>query len=241
MKRVRSRSVQLEKGSIRVAPVEPVTKTAATSVKRAASQPTGAENVAPGPRASAASTSTPRSYRSMLDAGTPTITPFTPMSYEELYPRPTRQPPTTHPSKTKKMAQVTEPPTPKTPEGPGPGQLPKELSRRTSLVLLFCFATVLGSLQPDANFDADPTGAPARASPSPNGKPDEYPTEDMPMPNKAKAPSANDPRNVVRRKLTGYVGFANLPNQWHRKSVRKGFNFNVMVVGKICSGPAMIG
>lgn len=39
-------------------------------------------------------------------------------------------------------------------------------------------------------------------------------------------------KNVVRRKLTGYVGFANLPNQWHRKSVRKGFNFNVMVVGK---------
>ncbi|CAI4214871.1 unnamed protein product [Parascedosporium putredinis] len=48
-----------------------------------------------------------------------------------------------------------------------------------------------------------------------------------------KSPQAvNDPRNVVRRKLTGYVGFANLPNQWHRKSVRKGFNFNVMVVGE---------
>ncbi|KAI6328963.1 hypothetical protein MCOR03_004631 [Pyricularia oryzae] len=42
----------------------------------------------------------------------------------------------------------------------------------------------------------------------------------------------NDARNIVRRKLTGYVGFANLPNQWHRKSVRKGFNFNVMVVGE---------
>jgi septin 7 len=39
--------------------------------------------------------------------------------------------------------------------------------------------------------------------------------------------------NIVRRKLTGYVGFANLPNQWHRKSVRKGFNFNVMVVGTL--------
>lgn len=36
---------------------------------------------------------------------------------------------------------------------------------------------------------------------------------------------------IVRRKLTGYVGFANLPNQWHRRSVRKGFNFNIMVVG----------
>lgn len=49
---------------------------------------------------------------------------------------------------------------------------------------------------------------------------------------KAAAAAASDMRNVVRRKLTGYVGFANLPNQWHRKSVRKGFNFNVMVVGE---------
>lgn len=48
---------------------------------------------------------------------------------------------------------------------------------------------------------------------------------------KAAAQAASDLKNVVRRKLTGYVGFANLPNQWHRKSVRKGFNFNVMVVG----------
>ncbi|CAK7238989.1 MAG: Cell division control protein 3 [Sporothrix thermara] len=42
----------------------------------------------------------------------------------------------------------------------------------------------------------------------------------------------SESHNIVRRKLTGYVGFANLPNQWHRKSVRKGFNFNVMVVGE---------
>ena len=48
---------------------------------------------------------------------------------------------------------------------------------------------------------------------------------------KAAAQAASDMRNIVRRKLTGYVGFANLPNQWHRKSVRKGFNFNTMVVG----------
>lgn len=43
--------------------------------------------------------------------------------------------------------------------------------------------------------------------------------------------SNTDMKNIVRRKLTGYVGFANLPNQWHRRSVRKGFSFNVMVVG----------
>ncbi len=90
-------------------------------------------------------------------------------------------------------------------------------------------------------------GVPARASPSPNipnGKPaSPYVERSNPMGQgaaqtvsskdpKAAALAASDMRNVVRRKLTGYVGFANLPNQWHRKSVRKGFNFNVMVVGQ---------
>lgn len=40
-----------------------------------------------------------------------------------------------------------------------------------------------------------------------------------------------DPK-IIRRKLNGYVGFANLPKQWHRKSIRRGFNFNLMVVGE---------
>jgi septin 7 len=33
----------------------------------------------------------------------------------------------------------------------------------------------------------------------------------------------------------GYVGFSNLPNQVHRRSVRKGFNFTAMVVGMYSS------
>ena len=89
--------------------------------------------------------------------------------------------------------------------------------------------------------------APTRASPTPNipnGKATSpYVERSNPMGQgaaqtvsskdpKAAALAASDMRNVVRRKLTGYVGFANLPNQWHRKSVRKGFNFNVMVVGQ---------
>ena len=89
--------------------------------------------------------------------------------------------------------------------------------------------------------------APTRASPTPNipnGKATSpYVERSNPMGQgatqtvsskdpKAAALAASDMRNVVRRKLTGYVGFANLPNQWHRKSVRKGFNFNVMVVGE---------
>ena len=36
---------------------------------------------------------------------------------------------------------------------------------------------------------------------------------------------------IIRKKLMGFVGFANLPNQVHRKSVRKGFQFTAMVVG----------
>lgn len=34
------------------------------------------------------------------------------------------------------------------------------------------------------------------------------------------------------RKLGGYVGFANYPNQVHRRAVKKGFNFTLMVVGE---------
>ncbi|RUS19718.1 Septin-domain-containing protein [Endogone sp. FLAS-F59071] len=37
---------------------------------------------------------------------------------------------------------------------------------------------------------------------------------------------------VIRKQLQGYVGFANLPNQVHRKSVKKGFHFTTMVVGE---------
>jgi hypothetical protein len=100
------------------------------------------------------------------------------------------------------------------------------------------------TVSPEANL-ASPV-APTRASPSPptssngpyamdetlsrsNGHPQAATTVSAKNP-KAAAAMAND-MNIVRRKLTGYVGFANLPNQWHRKSVRKGFNFNVMVVG----------
>ena len=45
------------------------------------------------------------------------------------------------------------------------------------------------------------------------------------------APTSSGLPTVVRKKLMGYVGFANLPNQVHRKSVRKGFQFTAMVVG----------
>jgi hypothetical protein len=105
-----------------------------------------------------------------------------------------------------------------------------------------CLAWQGLTISPDATSPVAPT----RASPSPptssngpyamdetlsraNGQPQAPQTVSAKNP-KAAAAMAND-MNIVRRKLTGYVGFANLPNQWHRKSVRKGFNFNVMVVG----------
>ncbi|XP_076364579.1 septin 1 [Tachypleus tridentatus] len=39
-------------------------------------------------------------------------------------------------------------------------------------------------------------------------------------------------RQFVNPEMPGYVGFANLPNQVHRKSVKKGFEFTLMVVGE---------
>lgn len=35
-----------------------------------------------------------------------------------------------------------------------------------------------------------------------------------------------------QKNLDGYVGFASLPNQVYRKSVKRGFEFTLMVVGK---------
>ncbi|GAB6027122.1 fork head transcription factor Sep1 [Chamberlinius hualienensis] len=43
---------------------------------------------------------------------------------------------------------------------------------------------------------------------------------------------ATEARQFTNPELPGYVGFANLPNQVHRKSVKKGFEFTLMVVGE---------
>ena len=117
----------------------------------------------------------------------------------------------------------------------------------TNMAPMFIFADPKGT---DSN-GTSPI-APTRASPSPPtsaaGSPlDEHlsrvanahaaaPATITHKDPKMAAQAAND-MNIVRRKLTGYVGFANLPNQWHRKSVRKGFNFNVMVVGMSNKSP----
>ncbi|OXB58649.1 UNVERIFIED_CONTAM: hypothetical protein H355_006343 [Colinus virginianus] len=45
--------------------------------------------------------------------------------------------------------------------------------------------------------------------------------------------SKQQPAQFTNPETPGYVGFANLPNQVHRKSVKKGFEFTLMVVEKI--------
>merc|ERR1711962_1536009 len=42
------------------------------------------------------------------------------------------------------------------------------------------------------------------------------------------------------RQLDGYVGFANLPNQVYRKSVKRGFEFTLMVVGETGLGKSTL-
>ena len=58
---------------------------------------------------------------------------------------------------------------------------------------------------------------------------------DPPPPPAPPTHSTHGISSLVRKKLMGYVGFANLPNQVHRKSVRKGFQFTAMVVGTLLS------
>lgn len=73
----------------------------------------------------------------------------------------------------------------------------------------------------------------------PECKPPAVPSTPVPA-QPVKAPSLsiqsnNTPSNTnlpKTRTLDGYVGFANLPNQVYRKSVKKGFEFNLMVIGE---------
>ncbi|CAL1529119.1 unnamed protein product [Lymnaea stagnalis] len=44
----------------------------------------------------------------------------------------------------------------------------------------------------------------------------------------------------TRKELEGYVGFANLPNQVYRKSVKRGFEFTLMVVGESGQGKSTL-
>lgn len=51
-----------------------------------------------------------------------------------------------------------------------------------------------------------------------------------PVAPKPELPKIEKPKT---KELDGYVGFANLPNQVYRKAVKKGFEFTLMVVGKL--------
>ena len=124
----------------------------------------------------------------------------------------------------------------------------RQVSKRHSVADINLSTIATNGPLPAAPSRASPAPQGFQGPPVPNGKPTSpYVERSNPMGvngqasaqtvsssnPKAAAQAASDMRNVVRRKLTGYVGFANLPNQWHRKSVRKGFNFNVMVVGTL--------
>ncbi|KEY70917.1 hypothetical protein S7711_00759 [Stachybotrys chartarum IBT 7711] len=206
--RTRHRSVQLERASLvtalttssgqhTIAPSEPS--------KRTSSLPLDQENQKPRPLSSHI-----RHRRSMLDVETeepPTLGPWKPMSFHELY---------VHTGNQSKIddqnSTAVESPADTGAQSTKPG--PEEANTANGVD-----APVLAPVSPsngqlDVATDLD-HGSPM-SSPAPSAPP----------------AAAADNRNIVRRKLTGYVGFANLPNQWHRKSVRKGFNFNVMVVGE---------
>ncbi|KFA77184.1 hypothetical protein S40288_04583 [Stachybotrys chartarum IBT 40288] len=206
--RTRHRSVQLERASLVTAlTTSPGQHTIAPSEpsKRTSSLPLDQENQKPRPLSSHI-----RHRRSMLDVETeepPTLGPWKPMSFHELY---------VHTGNQYKIddqnSAAVESPADTGAQSTKPG--PEEANTANGVD-----APVLAPVSPsngqlDVATDLD-HGSPM-SSPAPSAPP----------------AAAADNRNIVRRKLTGYVGFANLPNQWHRKSVRKGFNFNVMVVGE---------
>jgi len=104
-------------------------------------------------------------------------------------------------------------------------------------------------------YGTKPTTAPPQPPSNPprvNGKDSAYsssngisPPTTAPKPQVSPKPRDVSPRpeTVPRpppRQLDGYVGFANLPNQVYRKSVKKGFEFNLMVMGETGLGKSTL-
>ncbi|KAK2040824.1 septin [Colletotrichum somersetense] len=204
--RARTRSVQLDKS------------TANDASRRYSSLPATVDvlmgktkaNVKPASEVSSGSTTTVRRYKSLLDVDdAPKIGPNKPISYEDFYQNTHRNAP---PAKRHRPEPDQEPQEPRDPNQTT--KVDKALST---------------TLPPYSEGSPASSPPPSRAPTSP---PPEEPVSDPYQAGVAPTAPSSDLRNIVRRKLTGYVGFANLPNQWHRKSVRKGFNFNVMVVGE---------
>ena len=64
-------------------------------------------------------------------------------------------------------------------------------------------------------------------------------TQCVTVPESEMSSSSSSDAKFSSHDTPGYVGFANLPNQVHRKSVKKGFEFTLMVVGESGEGTAM--
>ncbi|KAK2060982.1 septin [Colletotrichum caudatum] len=207
--RARTRSVQLDKS------------TANDASRRYSSLPATVDafmgktkaNSKPASEVSSGSTATVRRYKSLLDVDdAPKIGPSKPISYEDFYQNTHRNTP---PDKRHRPEPDQEHQEHQKPQDPSQTiKVDKALST---------------TLPPYSEGSPASSPPPSRAPTSP---PPEEPVSDPYQAGGAPSAPSSDLRNIVRRKLTGYVGFANLPNQWHRKSVRKGFNFNVMVVGE---------
>jgi hypothetical protein len=61
-----------------------------------------------------------------------------------------------------------------------------------------------------------------------------------PKPRDVSPQPGSAPTRPPARQLDGYVGFANLPNQVYRKSVKRGFEFTLMVVGETGLGKSTL-
>jgi len=105
----------------------------------------------------------------------------------------------------------------------------------------------LGSGTPSSNPPPPPVTAPRKESSSSrenpyssaNGVPSAPAPASLKKPEVAPKPrdvspkpENSPPKAQAPRQLDGYVGFANLPNQVYRKSVKRGFEFTLMVVGE---------
>lgn len=102
-------------------------------------------------------------------------------------------------------------------------------------------STAPRALSSRENLYGSSNGVPGKVAGSSSAglKPDlaPKPRDVSPQPGSAALAAAT---RLPPRQLDGYVGFANLPNQVYRKSVKRGFEFTLMVVGETGLGKSTL-
>lgn len=89
------------------------------------------------------------------------------------------------------------------------------------------------NIAPATQITANIPSVPANFGPNVNNCTPAAPVNNTTNKESISTSSTTYAKEISVREMDGYVGFANLPNQVYRKSVKRGFEFTLLIVGML--------